>query len=162
VSERSTPPPRGPHAKESARDYLRPSPPLDLLSKQTTLPFCLAASRRNPRFPLPPLAAVDAASSSRSTPRDAQGGEEPAGIACRHPRAPRRPRNLAGVRVPRRPAAPLRLRRDRHPRLLRLLARFTEVPPALQSVVENPRLGSRRRPRRRIPPPLPLAAIHGR
>jgi hypothetical protein len=57
-----------------------------------------AASRRNPsrcRFRCP---AVDAASSSRSTPRDAQGGEEPAGVVCRRPRAPRRPRNLAGLR----------------------------------------------------------------
>jgi hypothetical protein len=39
---------------------------------------------------------------SRSTPRDAQGGEEPTDVACRRPRAPRRPRDLAGVRVPRR------------------------------------------------------------
>jgi hypothetical protein len=88
---------RGPHAKESARDYLRPSPPLDLLPEQPTPPLRLAASRRNPRFPPPLLLAADAASSPRSTPGDAQGGEEFYRAACGHPRALHRPQLLAGA-----------------------------------------------------------------
>jgi hypothetical protein len=81
-SERSTPPPRGPHAKESARGYLRPLPPLDVLSEQSAPPLRLAASRRKPRFPPPPLLTADAASSPRSCPGDVLGGEEDRGVAC--------------------------------------------------------------------------------
>jgi hypothetical protein len=97
-SELCTPRTRGPHAKGLHRAIYSRRRPLDSL---TRAPSRLHQRRRNPRFPPLPHPAVDAASSSRSTPRDAQGGEEPAGVACRRPRAPRRPRDIVGVRVPR-------------------------------------------------------------
>jgi hypothetical protein len=109
-----------------------PGPPTRRHPSQSRLAPCAAATetltqgfRRRFRFP-----AVDAASSSRSSPRDAQGGEGPAGIACLRSRAPRRPRNLAGLRhpcqaaPPRQAPAPSRLHRDHRPRSPRRFAYF--------------------------------------
>jgi hypothetical protein len=85
----STPPPRGAHAKEpppglfKARRHpldLPPEPP-EPSRHLAPLPETLAA---------PPFSvfAAAVASSSRSSTRDAQGGEESAGVTCRHLRAP--------------------------------------------------------------------------
>jgi hypothetical protein len=89
-------PVRGPHAKAARPALISRPPPLDVPTR-AALPSCAAATGTLTLGFRRRILAAAIASSSRSTPKDAQGGEEPAGVACRRPRASHRPQLLAGA-----------------------------------------------------------------
>jgi hypothetical protein len=161
---------RDPHAKESAWDYLRPPPPPGPPTRDTR-----RLLRRTPRNPSRHRIRVSrrlAASPSRSTPRDAQGGEEFYRAACGRPRALHRPQLLAGApplpephrrtvcRLRRVPAASAALDGIAVPCVAsRCFPRIESSPGTLDRVspASPPPLAA---PRRRRPPPHRMLASH--